>query len=123
MRLLIDTPILLWYVEGNESLPVAWREQIQSRDNQKMVSIASLWEITIKTNIGKLKIKYPLNQLIPAEFQLLPISVPHLMAYQVLPLHHRDPFDRILIAQAQTDGFTIMTKDPNFPLYDVALLD
>jgi len=123
MQLLLDTHILLWYIEGNESLPIVWREYIQSRGNQKLVSIASLWEIAIKTNIGKLKIKYPLDLLIPVGFELLPVSVSHLLAYQKLPLHHRDPFDRILIAQAQTDGFTIMTKDPNFPLYDVALED
>ncbi|MPR35825.1 type II toxin-antitoxin system VapC family toxin [Salmonirosea aquatica] len=122
MRLLLDTHILIWYIMGDETLPMSWREQIQSHRNQKFVSIASLWEIAIKTNIGKLTIIYPLDQLIPAEFELLPIATSHLLAYQQLPLHHRDPFDRILIAQAQTDGFTIMTKDSNFALYDVDLL-
>lgn len=122
MRLLIDTHILLWYVEGDERLPIAWRDLIQSVQIQKSVSIASLWEIAVKTNIGKLEIKYPLDRLIPADFQILPIKVPHLLAYQKLPLHHRDPFDRILIAQAQVEQFTLMTKDPNFPLYEVVLL-
>lgn len=104
-------------------MPVTWREQIQSPGNKNFVSIASLWEIAIKTNIGKLEIKYPLDQLIPLDFEILPVLVPHLLAYQKLPLYHRDPFDRILIAQAQTDDLTIITKDPNFPLYEVSVLD
>lgn len=122
MRLLIDTHILIWYIMGDERLPVAWRELIQSVQTQKIVSIASLWEIAVKTNIGKLTIIYPLDRLLPNDFQLLPLAIPHLIAYQQLPLHHRDPFDRILIAQAQTEQLTVMTQDPNFPLYEVSLL-
>lgn len=123
MRLLLDTHILIWYIMGDETLPLSWREKIQSPENHKIASIATLWEIAIKTNIGKLTLKYPLDRLVPADFQVLAIEVPHLMTYKKPPLYHRDPFDRILIAQARTDGLTIMTKDPNFPLYDVALLD
>lgn len=123
MRLLLDTHILIWYIMGDETLPLSWREKIQSPENQKIVSIATLWEIAIKTNIGKLTLKYPLDRLLPAEFQVLAIEVPHLLTYQQLPPLHRDPFDRILIAQAKTDGLTIMTKDPNFSLYTVAFLD
>jgi PIN domain nuclease of toxin-antitoxin system len=122
MRLLLDTHILIWYVIGDEQLPIAWREMIQSTQNQKIVSMASLWEIAIKTNIGKLTIEYPLDRLVPADFQRLPIELPHLLAYQQLPLHHRDPFDRMLIAQAQAEQLTLMTQDPTFPLYDVTLL-
>ncbi len=122
MRLLLDTHILVWYVMGDEQLPIPWREMIESNQNQKFFSIASLWEIAIKTNIGKLTIKYPLDRLIPADFQRLPIELPHLLAYQQLPLHHRDPFDRMLIAQAQAEQLTLMTQDPNFPLYEVALI-
>ena len=122
MRLLLDTHILIWYVMGNEQLPITWRELIQSTQNQKFVSIASLWEIAVKTNIGKLTIEYPLDRLIPADFQLLPIELPHLLAYQQLPLHHRDPFDRMLIAQAQSEQFTLMTNDGNVTLYEVMLL-
>ncbi|MEZ0543053.1 PIN domain-containing protein [Fibrella arboris] len=66
--------------------------------------------------------RYPLDRIIPADFKILPISLPQLLAYQQLPLHHRDPFDRILIAQAQTAGLTLRTHDPNSPLYNVALL-
>lgn len=122
MRLLLDTHILIWYVMGDEQLPIAWREMIQSDHNQKCVSIASLWEIAVKTNIGKLTIKYPLDRIVPTDFQLLPIELPHLLAYQQLPLHHRDPFDRMLIAQAQAERLTLMTEDSNMPLYEVTLL-
>lgn len=100
MRILIDTHILLWYVEGNTQLKIAWREILQSPNSLKMVSKASLWEIAIKANIQKLSIKYPLDKLVPLDFQILDIDMPHLMAYQELPLYHKDPFDRILIAQA-----------------------
>ncbi len=122
MRLLLDTHILIWYVMGDEQLPISWRELIQSPQNQKFVSVASLWEIAVKTNIGKLTLKYPLDRLVPVDFQLLLIELPHLLAYQQLPLHHRDPFDRMLIAQAQAEQLTLMTQDGNMPLYEVILL-
>lgn len=100
MQLLVDTHVLIWHLEDNPRLPVAWSELLENPDHQKFFSVASLWEIAVKTNIGSLTIKYPLDRLIPAEFQILPIEIPHLLAYQQLPLYHRDPFDRMLIAQA-----------------------
>ena len=90
--------------------------------NLKMVSIASIWEIAIKTNLQKLNISYPLDKLLPIEFQILDLQVSHLIAYQNLPLYHRDPFDRILVAQAQIEDLSIITLDPNIHLYDVSLL-
>jgi len=122
MRFLIDTHILLWYVEGDERLPIPWRALLESSHTQKFVSMASLWEIAVKTNIGNLTVKYPLDRLIPTDFQILSIELPHLLAYQNLPLHHRDPFDRMLIAQAQAEKLTLMSHDTNFPLYEVMLL-
>lgn len=122
MRLLLDTHVLIWYIEGNEKLPSEWRQLIESSENEKYFSIASLWEMTIKINIDKLTLKYPIDKFIPADFQLLAISTSHLMAYQKLPLHHRDPFDRILVAQAQMEDLSIMTHDPNLALYDVKLI-
>jgi PIN domain nuclease of toxin-antitoxin system len=122
MRILIDTHILLWYVEGNTQLKPSWREILQSPYSLKMVSMVSLWEIAIKTNIKKLSISYPLDKLVPLDFQILEIEMPHFLAYQELPLHHKDPFDRLLIAQAQIEDLKIMTIDPNFPLYDVELV-
>lgn len=88
---MVDTHVMLWHLEDDSRL--AWSKALEDPSNERYFSIASLWEIAIKTNIGKLKIKYPLDQLIPAEFQLLPISVQHLVAYQILPQYHRDRND------------------------------
>jgi PIN domain nuclease of toxin-antitoxin system len=122
MRILVDTHILLWYVAGNPKLDISLREILQDPYNLKMVSIVSLWEIAIKTNIGKLSISYPLDKLVPLDFQLLDIDIIHLLTYQDLPLHHKDPFDRILIAQAMSEELEIMTLDENFPSYDIQLI-
>ena len=122
MQLLLDTHILIWYIMGEERLPVPWRELIQSPEHEKVVSIASLWEMAVKTNIGNLTLHYPLDWFVPSDFRILPVELPHLLTYQQLPLHHRDPFDRMLIAQAQTEKLTVMTQDGNFPLYDLILL-
>ena len=122
MRILIDTHVLLWYIEDNPKLTTRWSDLLQDSRNLKMVSIASIWEIAIKTNLQKLRISYPLDKLIPIEFQILDLQISHLIAYQDLPFHHRDPFDRILVAQAQIEELSIMTIDPNIHLYDVSLL-
>lgn len=121
MRILVDTHVLIWYIEGNEKLTPNWRIKLADPKNLKMVSIASIWEIAIKTNLQKLNISYPLDKLLPIEFQVLDLQISHLIAYQDLPLHHRDPFDRILVAQAQIEDLSIMTVDPNIHLYDVSL--
>ena len=121
MRILVDTHVLIWYIEGNEKLTPNWRSILSDPRNLKMVSIASIWEIAIKTNLQKLNISYPLDKLLPIEFQILDLQISHLIAYQNLPLHHRDPFDRILVAQAQIEDLSIMTVDPNIHLYDVSL--
>lgn len=122
MNLLLDTHILLWYITGNETLAADWRSCIQSTDNQKWISMASLWEMAIKSSLGKLTLSAPLDQLIPESFRILPIDLIHVLAYQRLPLHHRDPFDRMLIAQAQVENLTLMTHDANFRLYGIRLL-
>ena len=121
MRILVDTHVLIWYIEGNEKLTPNWRSILSDPRNLKMVSIASIWEIAIKTNLQKLNISYPLDKLLPIEFQILDLQISHLIAYQNLPLHHRDPFDRILVAQAQIEDLSIMTVDPNIHLYDISL--
>jgi PIN domain nuclease of toxin-antitoxin system len=122
MRLLVDTHILIWHLEDDPRLSVTWSDLLENPEQKKFFSIASLWEIAIKTNVGKLKIQYPLDRFIPADFQILPIELSHLLAYQNLPLYHHDPFDRILIAQAQVEQLTLMTEDSNIPLYEVLLL-
>lgn len=122
MRLLIDTHILLWHLEDNPRLSLAWSALLESPRVEKYFSVASLWEMAVKANIGNLTLIYPLDRIVPNDFQILPIKTSHLLAYQQLPLHHRDPFDRMIIAQAQVEELTVMTQDGNFPLYDIMLL-
>ncbi len=95
---------------------------IQSQTTEKYFSIVSFWAIAIKVNIGKLKLTKSLDDLLPEGVSLLDLNLAHTLQYHTLALHHHDPFDRMLIAQAQTENLTVMTDDPNFPLYEVALV-
>jgi len=88
------------------------------------LSIASLWEITIKTSLGKLELGIPLEQvltnfILPSGIEILPIHLPHLLVLKDLPLHHRDPFDRLLISQAKSESLTLLSEDSLFQQYDV----
>lgn len=124
MKILIDTHVLLWFLEGDRNkISSSALAAILDSENEKFVSMASLWEVAIKVNIGKL----PLQSTLPKFFELIPyngfsivqIDQSHLLEYLKLPLHHRDPFDRILIAQSSCEGFQVVTKDPNFSLYPI----
>jgi PIN domain nuclease of toxin-antitoxin system len=124
VRALLDTHSFLWFVGGDARLSPAARQTIEDLDNEIFISIASLWEIAIKVNLGKLDLGAPYEQFIPAELQrqkiaVLPIEVPHLSVIAKLPLHHRDPFDRLIIAQALTVGMPIIAVDEAFDDYGV----
>ncbi|MFM2302918.1 MAG: hypothetical protein RLZZ135_321 [Cyanobacteriota bacterium] len=104
MRVLIDTHALLWYLQGDANLSNLALDSIENKDNDVFVSIISLWEISIKLGLGKLELQRPFDNL-EADLQrldikILPIAFAELDIYRSLPLHHRDPFDRILIAQS-----------------------
>ncbi|USR90243.1 type II toxin-antitoxin system VapC family toxin [Phormidium yuhuli AB48] len=91
------------------------------------LSIVSLWEITIKTSLGKLELAIPLEQIVinfilPSGIQILPIRLSHLLILQTLPFHHRDPFDRLLISQAKSEGLTLVSGDGMFEQYEVKIL-
>jgi PIN domain nuclease of toxin-antitoxin system len=86
------------------------------------LSIVSLWEIEIKCNIGKLEITQPIEMLLPKEITVLPLRIDHIAYLKNLPFHHKDPFDRIMIAQAIIEGFTVLTDDGFFKFYDVPVL-
>ena len=122
MTFLIDTHILLWLVKGDPRLTVANKNLIIDKRNLKLFSKASLWEIAIKTSVGKLDIPVPLDLLVPKEISILDIDMPYFLAIQNLPFHHRDPFDRMIIAQALTEDIHIMSDDPHFPVYGVKLI-
>lgn len=122
MNLLLDTRVFLWHITDN---PLLKREEstiIEDPVHTKFLSIASLWEIAIKTSLGKLTVTQPLNRIIPKEVYVLDINIPHLMKLQRLPFHHRDPFDRLIIAQAAVEEMTVMSRDRHFKMYDVSLL-
>jgi len=124
MRVLLDTHALLWFLFDDARLSGRAAELIQDRESEKLLSIASLWEISIKMQLGKLDLGMPLETFF-ADFvrgrslDVLPIELPDLLAYHALPLHHRDPFDRLLIAQATRQGVSIVTRDNSFSAYDV----
>lgn len=126
MKLLLDTHILLWYLEGHSNLPEAQRLKIEDRRNQVAVSAVSLWEMTIKIAIGKLELMDDLatieNTLLRQGILILPIQTVHLQRLLSLPFHHRDPFDRLIIAQALAEEMTLVSDDTAFSTYPVSLL-
>jgi PIN domain nuclease of toxin-antitoxin system len=124
---LLDTHTFLWFLGGDEQLPQTARQLIEDMDNEVLLSTVSLWEIAIKSSLGKLTLVEPFDKLIPREMmaneiQLLPISISALSQLTTLPFHHRDPFDRLIIAQAMTENLTVIGKDPAFSQYAVGLI-
>ncbi len=124
MRVLLDTHAFLWFVTGNPRLSTAARQAIEAQSNQTVLSIASIWEMAIKTGAGKLRFYEPfdlllLRELADSGFAILTISVDHALRVAQLPMHHRDPFDRMVIAQAMTEGIPIISADSVFDAYPV----
>ena len=123
MRLLLDTHVLLWTLLAPEEVWPEARELIEDGAQDILVSAASAWEIAIKRAQGRLEAPQDLAAAVAKQsFRPLPISVEHAAAAGDLAAHHRDPFDRMLIAQAMVEGLTIMTRDPSFRAYGVPLL-
>jgi PIN domain nuclease of toxin-antitoxin system len=123
MNYLLDTHTLIWFIIDDPILPLLVKRQIEDTDNKCFCSVASIWEIGIKHSIGKLDLKFNLVEIIKITesslIELLPIDTSHIVENSNLPLHHRDPFDRLLIAQAQVENLTIITKDTLFSTYGV----
>jgi PIN domain nuclease of toxin-antitoxin system len=126
MNYLIDTHILIWHAENDPNLTFEVAEILNNPNNNIVVSYASLREIAIKQSIGKLSLGITLSQLelnLQSNlFTLLDTSVRHLERLQKLPFHHKDPFDRLLIAQAQEENLTLISEYGNFKYYQVNLL-
>jgi PIN domain nuclease of toxin-antitoxin system len=125
MKYLIDTHILIWFIEGNKQLAEKARVLIANPTNDIYVSQASLWEITIKISIGKLSLSISIGELelflVTHQFQILETKFSHYEILQYLPFHHQDPFDRLIIAQAKAEDYVVITQDERFKLYDVKL--
>ena len=127
MRLLLDTHAFLWFMSGNSRLSAAARSAIEDGNNDVYISAASLWEIAIKVSIDKLELSEPFEILIPQqlaenEIELLDISVEHTILITSMPFHHRDPFDRLIAAQAKVEQMTLISVDDIFDEYGVARL-
>lgn len=127
MKLLLDTHIFLWFISGSTKLTNYSKDLIENTDNQRFLSLASLWEITIKISLGKLHISIPYEQLIQKhiydnDIELLNIAPKHLSHILNLPFHHKDPFDRLIIAQAQCEDMSIISSDEQFKKYDTIIL-
>jgi PIN domain nuclease of toxin-antitoxin system len=127
MRLVLDTHVLLWAASDPDRIAVAAREAIADGENEVFVSAISAWEIAIKQAIGKLELARPAEAWVPevierSGFEALPVGLQAALRVRSLPFHHRDPFDRLLVAQAIHEGLTIVTHDEIFASYDVGVL-
>ena len=126
-RLLLDTHTFLWWVNDAPELTVAAREAISDVSNDCYLSLASCWEMSIKSSLGKLRLARPIERFVSEQltancFALLGIELRHTAKVEKLPFHHRDPFDRLLIAQALTEKMTMLTVDKVFTDYGVKTL-
>lgn len=122
MKLLLDTHAFLWFIMGSANLSGNARAVIENHSNEILISVASLWEMAIKVSLGKLILSAPFDDLIPAQLNLngiglLNISLDHVSLLTTLPFHHRDPFDRLIVAQAIVEKMPVVSIDAAFDAY------
>ncbi len=123
MRYLLDTNIFLWWVDDDKRLKRLFRQVIEDEANIIFVSVVNAWEMSIKQKIGKLNLKIKLkNYFEKYDFEILNINLNHILILDTLPLYHRDPFDRLLIAQAKAEKLTLLSVDAKIKKYDVKVL-
>ena len=128
MRLLLDTHTFLWFVNDNPKLSDRLKDLIEDTSNVSYLSVASLWEMSIKFNLGKLTLDPNYEEFVEREvtttsIQLLNIELSHLRLNATLPFHHRDPFDRLIIAQSMAENIPIVTLDSAFNKYSATLIN
>lgn len=124
MKLLLDTHVFLWWILDAPNLSAQAREMCEDGNNQLMLSVGSAWEIAIKSNLGKISLPDSMEKFLPAELEknaieLLTINLAHVMHIEKLPKHHRDPLDRLLVAQAQVEKIPILSCDSFIQRYEV----
>lgn len=126
MKLLLDTHVLLWFHASDPRLSKRAFDLMEAKENECWYSLVSLWEIAIKFNLGKLKLTDDLPSTFKAmeasNLNRLSLTSAHVLDVADLPLHHRDPFDRMLIAQAKHEGMHLLTADPHFAAYGVPVI-
>ena len=127
MRLLLDTHVLLWWHDQPARLTDTAYGAINDLGNDVFLSVVNGWEIQIKAQLGKLTLSKPLSVILQEEqatngFRVPPVTLDHVYALDSFPLHHRDPFDRLLIAQAHQEGLILVTHNPKLSAYSIALL-
>jgi PIN domain nuclease of toxin-antitoxin system len=127
MNILVDTHSFLWFIAGSSQLSSRARSLIEDPANQPFLSVASLWEMAIKVSLGRLSIGPPFEAFITQQLELngvelLPIQARHVAVVATLPFHHRDPFDRLLIAQAQVEQMPLLGVDSAFDAYAITRL-
>ncbi|MBI1928018.1 type II toxin-antitoxin system VapC family toxin [Candidatus Poribacteria bacterium] len=127
MKLLLDTHAFIWWVNAPGKLPKRVLTSLENPDNSLILSVVSVWEMQIKPQLGKLKLDIPLrtlieNQRATNDLQILPVELAHIWALEGLPLHHKDPFDRLLIAQAMVEDAFLVSQDEALSDYPVKLL-
>ena len=126
MKLILDTHAFIWLDIAKNRLSATTQEAIQNPQNTLYLSLASVWEMQLKLQLGKLQLNASLADTLATQHQangveLLPIDLKHILALSNLPYHHNDPFDRLLIAQAQIENFTLITDDAKIRLYDAPI--
>ena len=126
MKLLLDTHTIMWFLNKDAQLSETSLRAIENPANTKYVSMASLWEMAIKINLGKLEIRVSLSEfetfIKNKGIHILALAFNHIDYLQNLPYHHKDPFDRLLIAQAKVEQMAIISKDKEFHAYDIQLV-
>lgn len=124
MRLLLDTHTFLWYINGSPKLSKYSRTLIDKKSNTRFLSVASLWEISIKASIGKLKLSMSFSELVVEQvygnaIELVNITPRHLEILYTMTYHHRDPFDRLIICQSMCENMPVLSKDKSFDRYPI----
>lgn len=123
MRFLLDTHVFIWAMEGSKKLSADIMIKISDPKNEIFISVATIWEIVLKRQAKKMKLAFnPVASIEKTGLKVIPIQIPHVLGIGELPLYHKDPFDRILIAQAIVENLTLVTSDEKIWKYKTSLI-